>query len=125
MPPAKSYYYDYQTLEQLTGKSAVAIRHDSSRGNFDTADFASVVLYVARHATPELKASILLAMTETSLDLTVANRKRDRFKEQRRQDYQKKAASSASSDSTEKAPKAARKKKATKKKAAKKKPKSR
>jgi len=56
--PEKHYWY-YQDLEQLTGKAMNTLYQHCRRGSFDPASLESVIYFVARHATPEVKRNIL------------------------------------------------------------------
>lgn len=83
--------YDFDTISQLTGKSHAALYQDHTRGNFLIDDLLSVVKFVARHAKPEIKGEILMAMTERDLDLSVANKKRKAAMKRRSEQRAKKA----------------------------------
>ncbi len=65
MPNLAEYTYTYEDLSKLTGKSIPAIHQAASRGRrqvksgFDPADLRSVVLWIFRNATDELREDIL------------------------------------------------------------------
>lgn len=61
----KTFFYTYEDLQKLTGRDRNAIHQAASRGKrrkasgFDPEDFRSVVLWVFRNATDELRMEIL------------------------------------------------------------------
>ena len=61
----REYTYTYEDLASLTGKNLPAIHQAASRGRrkiksgFNPEDFRSVVLWVFRNATDELREDIL------------------------------------------------------------------
>lgn len=53
------HVYHYSDLQRCTGKTNEAIRQHVSRGNLDLGKLESVVMWLARHAKPELRRKIL------------------------------------------------------------------
>ena len=49
------YYYDYDDLAKITGKSRNALYQATARGTLDPSDFEAVLYFVARHATLDRK----------------------------------------------------------------------
>lgn len=65
---AKEWTYTYKDLCELTGKSTNTVAQAASRGSsgkstgFDPSDFKSVLLWVFRHSTDELRVDIMSSM---------------------------------------------------------------
>ena len=68
-PKPTQFTYNYEDMQKILGKSTMnAIYHDKDRGRFDPLDLESVLLYLARHATPDVKVKLIYAITEYQLD---------------------------------------------------------
>jgi hypothetical protein len=57
-PPAV-FSFNYETIGKLTGLNYESLKKHRLRGNLNPDDLASVLLFIARHGTPELKKSIV------------------------------------------------------------------
>lgn len=55
----EAHFFDYDDLCKLVGKQRNTVYKHVERGAFDPDDLRSVVLWVARHATLDLKRQIL------------------------------------------------------------------
>jgi hypothetical protein len=55
----ESHHWSYADLEYLTGKAANTLYQHCRRGSFDPASLESIIYFVARHGTPEVKRNIL------------------------------------------------------------------
>jgi len=66
--PDKSWSFNYEDLQKLTGKEINAIHQAASRGmrgvasGFNPDDFRSVVLWIFRNATDDFKMDIMTEM---------------------------------------------------------------
>ncbi len=64
----KSWSFNYEDLQELTGKDLAAVHQAASRGmrgvasGFNPGDFRSVVLWIFRNATDDLKIDIMTEM---------------------------------------------------------------
>jgi hypothetical protein len=55
----ESFFWHYQDLEELTGKQKLSLYQHTTRKTLDPHSLESVVYFVARHGTPEVKRRIL------------------------------------------------------------------
>ncbi len=57
-PQPTAFYYTYEDLVKLTGKSIVGVRNDYYREYYDPESLESVLLYLAGNATQEFRLKI-------------------------------------------------------------------
>ena len=53
------YTYTYDTLTEITGMDRNEVYQHKTRGNFHPADFTSTLVWLVRHAKPEIKERII------------------------------------------------------------------
>lgn len=79
----KQWVFTYADIEKLTGKTHQSTRHHYSRGYFGET-LRSLVVYLSRYAEPDLKAEMLLELTN-SVDITQLTKKRQNYLAKRRE----------------------------------------
>ena len=62
MPTKETWCYDYQTLMRLTGQSRNTLAQHRVRRKFDPADLRSVVIYLSKNGTLELRHEIFCSL---------------------------------------------------------------
>ena len=65
---------NYDVLMRLTGKSRNGLQQDFSRNYFNPDDLESLVCYLARHATLELRTKMLMFSLAREVDYTPAEK---------------------------------------------------
>ena len=58
----ETYTYNYKTLMRLTGKSRKTVYQDRTRGYFNPDELETVVVYLARHGTLDLRHRMFMNM---------------------------------------------------------------
>ena len=77
MPPKpQTWTFGYEDLMELTGKKANALHQDRRRELFEPNDLASIVCYLARHGTPDLRKRMIHAALDMEFDKPAARRPR-------------------------------------------------
>lgn len=61
MATAAEFRYDYQDLAALSGLAKNSVYQHTRRGNLDPADLSSVVVWLARHGTLDLRRRMINA----------------------------------------------------------------
>lgn len=57
--PPEEWMYNYETLARLTDQTADTVRKHRERGKYDPRKLDTVLVYIARFGTPELRQAIL------------------------------------------------------------------
>jgi|GEM_PF-5559577 len=57
--PQQQFTFNYETLMELTGLAQNALVKHRTRGNFDPERLDTVLLFIARHGTPELRMALI------------------------------------------------------------------
>lgn len=69
------YYYDYDDIARITGKSRNALYQATARGTLDPSDFEAVLYFIARHATMDRKKKIVEYILDPSSGANPAKKK--------------------------------------------------
>ena len=62
MPTKETWTYDYATLAKLTGQSQNTLAQHRTRRKFNPADLRSVIVYLARNGTLDLRHEIFCSL---------------------------------------------------------------
>ena len=81
----RQWSFDYSDIMKATGLSQNLVQQHRKRGKFNPEDFDSLVIYLAKHARPELRMAILEAsLLRDSAEVTPGTFKKKKAEKKKR-----------------------------------------